>query len=573
MNAARGSDGESNGDDSGPRADGDESNGDDGEPSTGRSDAADGSTDVDPETTFGRDALAADLRAVLSWVESIHAEPYHGYDGRIQLHRAFESAVRELPETATAEAFYRRAAPLVAGLDDTHSKLVAPDREAEESQLPLSFRVVGSSLYVEAVHAESLADLLGGQLRSVAGEPVDAMADRGASLRGAENRYAALRHLGRSLAEYDAIDRVLGETTPPRTPTLTVEAPDGTEHRRTIDPVPADREPALELDTTVEAPAGSGPRYRLYEGGEGAVFVPGDLMGYREVIEGARDRGAAYAESLARDAYEEHVDADPPDDLDVLVAALPSMVETLTGLVRAMAAAGTDALVVDLRDNPGGDSRFVQQLAYVLVGVDAVVEATDWSVVLKRRTEAHREEYGVPEAAHDAYATFEDNPAGYDFGSEFRLAETDHDARAERFEADFGVGTFGAELETRDHEGYYAPDEIVVVTSEGTMSSAFAGAALLSELGADLVGVPSGQAPVSFGETVERTLPNTGLTVGLSGSMYRWVPDPSGTVLPMDRELTADLFEGRYDRADDAALRLAFEHADLIAPGGRPEPR
>ncbi len=450
-----------------------ESNGGDGDSSTGRSDAAAGSTDVDPETTFGRDALAADLRAVLSWVESIHAEPYHGYDGRIQLHRAFESAVRDLPETATVEAFYRRAAPLVAGLDDTHSKLVAPDRETEESRLPLSFRVVGSSLYVEAVHAESLADLLGGQLRSVAGEPVDAMADRGASLRGAENRYAALRHLGRSLGEYDAIDRLLGETTPPRTPTLTVESPDGTEHRRTIDPVPADREPALELDTTVEAPAGTGPRYRLYEGGEGAVFVPGDLMGYREVIEGARDRGAAYAGSIARDAY----------------------------------------------------------------------------------------------------ATFEDNPAGYDFGSEFRLAETDHDARAERFEADFGAGTFGAELEARDHEGYYTPDEIVVVTSEGTMSSAFAGAALLSELGADLVGVPSGQAPVSFGETIERTLPNTGLAVELSGSMYRWVPDPSGTVLPMDRELTPDLFEGRYDRAYDAALRLAFEHADLIAPGGRPEPR
>lgn len=111
-------------------------------------------------------------------------------------------------------------------------------------------------------------------------------------------------------------------------------------------------------------------------------------MSYREVIEGARDRGAAYAESIARDAYEQHVGADPPADLDELIAALPSMVETVTALVRAMADAGTEALVVDLRDNPGGDSRFLQQLGYVLFGVDAIVEATDWAIAIKRRTSA-----------------------------------------------------------------------------------------------------------------------------------------------------------------------------------------
>ncbi len=542
------------------------------EPTPERQAKAGENGEVDPNATADRDALAEDLRTMLSLVESIHAEPYHGYDGRIALHRAFESAVRELPRTENVEAFYRRAAPLIAGLDDTHSKLVPPDRQTDDRRLPLSFRVVGSSLYVKELYEESLADLLGGRLRSVAGEPVDAMADRGASLRGAENRYAAVRHLGRSLAEYDAIDRLLGETTAPAAPTITVEAPDGTERTRSVDPIPTDRTPVRTLDSTVASPSGSGPRYRLYENGEGAMFIPGDLTGYREVIEGARDRGAAYAESIARDAYEQHVGEDPPTDLDELTAALPSMVETLTALVRAMADAGTEALVVDLRDNPGGDSRFLQQLGYVLFGVDTVVEATDWAIAVKRRTEAHRDEYGVPETARDAHGTFEDNPADYDFRSVFRLAEADHDTRVEEFEANFGVGTFDAELDTREHEKYYTPDRIVVVTSAATMSSAFAGAALLSELGVDVVGVPSGQAPVSFGEAIDRTLPNTGLTVELSGSMYRWVPDPSGTVLSMDRELTPEHFEERYDRANDAALRLAFEHAGIVAPGDRPDP-
>lgn len=127
-----------------------------------------GEREVDPDATFDRDALAEDLRTMLSFVESIHAEPYHGYDGRIPLHRAFESTVRDLPPTESAETFYRRAAPLVAGLEDTHSKLVPPDGRADDCRLPLSFRVVGTSLYVEEVYEESLAGLLGGCLREAA---------------------------------------------------------------------------------------------------------------------------------------------------------------------------------------------------------------------------------------------------------------------------------------------------------------------------------------------------------------------------------------------------------------------
>lgn len=535
----------------------------------GEAEQDDADTDQQP-TSYSRSALAEDLRTMLVAIESIHPEPYHGYDGRIDLHHAVESAVRELPEAASEEEFYRTAAPVIARLDDTHSKLVPPDRATDDIRLPLSFRVIGTSLYVDAVYEGAYESLLGGQLRSVMDESVDAMADRGASLRGAENRYWAHRHLARSLGEYDAIDRVLGRTNVPASPTITVERTDGTVDTRTIDPISTDRTPTSTLTSTIEEPDGTGPRYRFYEEGEGAVFVPGDLLGYREVIEAARERNASYAESFARDAYREHVGPEPPEALDDLIGALPSMVETLSALVRAMDDAATETLVVDLRDNPGGDSRFVQQLAYVLYGIDALVEAMDWPVAVKRRTDDHREEYGVPEAMLDGDATFEENPADYDFGSWFRQTETTHGERVAQFESDFAVGTFGDELEARTHEAYYGPDSVVVVTSEATMSSAFAGAALLSELGADVVGVPPGQAPVSFGESVDRTLPNTGLTVELSGSMYRWLPEPSGSVLELDRELTPALFENRYDRAADAGLRLAFDHASVTDPGDRP---
>lgn len=120
---------------------------------------------------------------------------------------------------------------------------------------------------------------------------------------------------------------------------------------------------------------------------------------------------------------------------------------------------------------------------------------------------------------------------------------------------------YADELAHEAHEGYYEPDNLVTVTTAGTLSSAFAGVALLSELGGDVVGVPSGQAPLSFGEAVEITLPNTGLDAEIACSMYRWTRNPDGNVLPMAAELTPDLFEGRYDRAGDAALQLAMDWA------------
>ena len=529
--------------------------------------------EADPDTgTYEREVLAEDLRTILEHIESIHADPYHGYDGRVDLHHTVETAIRDLPQTTTREAFYRHAAPILAGLDDAHSRLVPPERSGESGRLPLSFRVVGDSLYVDAVHEASLTDVVGGRVTSFEGRSIDELAERGASLRGAENQYWALRHLARSLGEYDAVDRLLETTQPPRSPTIAVEGTDGADYRWSVAPVPTDREPVAELETTVEAPSGTGPRYRLYEGGDAAVFVPGDLTGYREAVEAACARDRTGAERIARDIYRRHVGNDPPEELTEVIAALPPMTETMTNLVRAMSAATTEALIIDLRDNPGGDSRFVQQLCYFLYGINEIVETANWGVAVKRRTDAHRAEYGVPDGIRDGYATFEHNPADYDFGTAFRRAAADREAAIAQFEGRLGAGTFGEELDARTHERYYAPEQVVVVTSEATMSSAFAGAALLSEFGAEIVGVPSGQAPVSFGEAVGTVLPNTELTVELSGAMFRWVPDPGGSVLSVDRELTPELFESRYDRAGDAGLRLAFDHVGVTHPGQRPTP-
>jgi hypothetical protein len=514
------------------------------------------------DSSYGREEIAADLRKLVTRIEDIHPEPYLGYDGRVDLHTTLEATVRNLPESATTEEIYRLSADLVAGLEDAHSRVIPPDGDdSEGDRLPISLRLVGESIYVDEVYDESLEDLLGAKLLGIEGESTDAMADRYEHLRGSENRYFARMALADKIEANKWLDRLLDREPAPSTPTLRFRTGEDDVHRRSLEPISPDSEPVRGLEKSMGRPDGTGPRYGLYDDGQVAVFVPGNLMTYREVIEAARERGAGYTESIASDAYEEHYDDEPPETVEDIVPELPSMVETLTDLVREMEKANTESLVVDLRDNPGGDSRFVQYIGYFVYGWEQVIDGSDWNMALKRRTEAHQERFGVPESAEDEFATFEENPAGYDFGNRFRSEEKGFDEQKQRLRDSLASDAFEAELEDETHEGYYEPEQVVVATTAGTMSSGFAGAALLSELGADVVGVPSGQAPLSFGEAVEVELPNTALNVDIAGSMYRWTRNPESDVLPMECELTEALFEQRYDRAGDAALQLALDWA------------
>lgn len=527
------------------------------------------------EETFDRETLAEDARALITALEAIHPDPYIGYDGRVGLHSRLERIVQDLPETATAEEFYRRAAPLVAGMEDSHSLLRPPGYEdspggAEEGRrLPVSFRAVGDRLYVESVFDGMLTDLLGARLLAVEGESVATLTDRGTALRGAENQYTGLLFAGGMIEKHASLTRLLEQSAPPAEPTVRVEV-GGEERFVTLTPIAGDREPTHELDETFPHPSGTGPRYRLYEDGDAAVFVPGDLLGYRESFEVRMEMGGTSAADLAPAAYDRHVGGEPPDNLAETVAALPSMTETLTDLADDMDAADTKTLIVDLRDNPGGDSQFVFHIGYVFEGWEGVTRMRDSVCSLKRRTEPHRERYGTGGEGSEGVGTADDNPAGYDFTDFLDDPKTDESGAESRTKERLMLSdTFAEIVEAGSHEAAYEPDRIVVAVSASTMSSAFAGAAQLTSLGAEVVGVPSGQAPLSFGEPVEETLPNTGLTARIAGSMYHWIPDPDTNVLQPDRELTPALFE-RYDRTADAGLRLAFDHAGVTDPNGSP---
>lgn len=524
---------------------------------------------------FDREALTEDVRELVDEIDRHHVDPFVGYDSRVAFRARAEETVRDLPESASPEEAFRRIAPLVAGLRDAHSRVHPPEPatetsdesdgqtadggESEPERFPLSLRVIGEALFVESVTDERLEPFVGHRLVAVEGVPTATLADRLRRYYGAENDYGALAGVSWRLRRPAHAARLLERDEPQTELSITFET-DAGEETVTIEARPPG-ESVASTTPSVAHPEGSGPRFRLYADGDAAVFVPGRLQAYREALEVVLAHGAGEIEQWARHAYKRQVGGEPPDDPEEAIAALPSMAETIHDATAAMQAADTETLIVDLRDNPGGSSRYATTLAHALFGPEGLGTAVRSVTTAKRRTDAHRDRFG------------DDSPLETELVDEYDLSEyLDLPASADPVEVGLErlrESETAAQLLDEGRETIYEPPQVVVAVSASTMSSAFAGVAGLSTLGADVVGVPSGQAPVSFGEPVERTLSNTGLTVSLSGSLFEWVPDPDGPVLPVDAELTPELYE-RYDRAADAGLRLAFDHADV--DGAPPEP-
>jgi hypothetical protein len=81
----------------------------------------------------------------------------------------------------------------------------------------------------------------------------------------------------------------------------------------------------------------------------------------------------------------------------------------------------------------------------------------------------------------------------------------------------------------------------------------------LKEMGAELVGVPSAQAPNAFMEVTPFTLAHSKLRGSIASSAQIFLPDaPSATVFPVDFPLTWEIAK-KYDFDDDASVRYALD--------------
>lgn len=517
-------------------------------------------SDTAGEGHYSREELVEDARYLAEMLEDSHPDPYTGHCGRVHFHRRLEELIRDIPEAGQSVAeFYTRAAEIAARVRDGHTDLSSPTPPNSEvnGRLPLGFRVIGSELYTDEVYDGSYENLLGGRLLSVEGVPVAELVDRIARFDGADNVFHDRTNLTRALRDVTPLRYLFDKQVP--TPEVTIETPDGTTVKQELIPVETDdsEEPVEKLETTIEFPeTGGEPAYRLLDADcSTALLVLPDMYSYKEAHELLRTMGYERGQELAQDAYADTVGGAPPDEYADVVAALPSAVTTLTDLAEAMAEAGTERLIIDTRDNNGGNSLLSNALTYVLCGWDGIEKAGENHLQVPKDSALYREQIGEGGPIGET-----DNPAGFDFEPYFDRTDTEQRLARLREWLE-NSPTFAAELDTGEYEAFYYPDSVVVVTSATTYSAGVEPAFTLSELGATVVGVPPSQAPNAPRDLLNDELPNTGLELKTAYRHVESRPGEEGTVFQPDTELTPERFEV-MGRTADAGVRLALDVGD-----------
>ncbi|NIV38578.1 MAG: hypothetical protein GWN58_56930, partial [Anaerolineae bacterium] len=233
---------------------------------------------------------------------------------------------------------------------------------------------------------------------------------------------------------------------------------------------------------------------------------------------------------------------------------LRSATETFRSMVVEMEQAGTDTLIIDLRDNRGGHSVMGDILTYFLYGKDALQSTMvyadsigggmvrKYSDLFWKQTQSWTSLEQVNEGRALPLQIDDYDFAGYTWEAGWSPArrpaavafhERSWLAQSPTFWDEYRSGAFG---------GHYCPRNVVVLTDAETFSSGFTMARYLYLAGATLIGTPSGQAANSFGNGQLWHLHHTGIEGTVSTTYSVMFPEGSdlARVLPVHYPLTLE---------------------------------
>jgi hypothetical protein len=480
---------------------------------------------------FSRELLIEDARQLAGAIESAHPDPYIRGGGRIAFHRRLQRLLNAIPEGGmTREEFIRLLRPFIAAVGDAHTELWSDYsvNDYAPGGVPLLFKVVEESLYVAGIPDQEHEDLIGSLLVSVEGVPLAELCERQRRLQGTENQYHALYLLANlSLWYRPCMEDLLPEWQDRRRVSVELQLSSG-EIQKVVFDLPKGIDAMFTPESRLALPStdDSGFLYEFLDAEDKTAYLRIDHMShYREATEMETGRPAP---------------------------RLRSATETFRSMVVDMEQAGTEALIIDLRDNRGGNSVMGDILTYFLYGKEALQDIMVYSDsigggMVRKYSDLFWEQtqsWTSLEQVNEGRALFL-RADDYDFAGFSGDVEWSPARKAEAIAHSEKrwlalSSTFWEEYQSEAYSGYYCPGKVVVLVDSETFSSGFTMARYLYLAGATFVGTPSGQAANSFGNGQLWHLDHTGIEGTISTTYSVMFPDDSelARVLPVHYPLT-----------------------------------
>jgi hypothetical protein len=384
------------------------------------------------------------------------------------------------------------------------------------------------------------------------GVPFAGLLQRMPNLLGIENDTHGLMMLNGFLGRTPLLKELLPEWQDPTHLRVRLELADGRTEERSFALRDTNAPPLIRAGSKLEVPSMEKTQfaYRFLSPDKKTALLKIDGLGaYREMWESegqsrdiTKELAAVYQQILKREA---------PSDPAAALAGIPSAVETFRRLLTEMKEAGTEALIIDLSQNPGGNSLMADILTYFLYGIQKLAQ-----IVTEERSVRKYSPYFFE--AFPGRSIDDINRQNAPVQS-YPLTENDYDFAEDRFKELFLAGkidvamgmrlkyadtpTFLAVLRSGAYSGAYTPKKVIVTTSHETYSSGFTMLRYLYKSGATVVGSASAQSGNGFGNGSLFTLKNTGLRLTISKAAYVVFPEE-----PNKRKQIVPHYELTYEK-------------------------
>ncbi|MDH5744019.1 MAG: S41 family peptidase, partial [Candidatus Aminicenantes bacterium] len=424
--------------------------------------------------------------------------------------------------------------PFVATIRDGHTVLLRSRDDQGLGLMPLSFASIERCLFVDGVPSAKDKALLGAKLLSVEGVPFAEMLKRMPNLLGIENDTHCLMMLNVYLGLTPLLKELFPEWQDSSNLRVQLELADGRTQERSFALRDKNAPPLVRAGSKLEVPSMEKTQfaYRFLSPDRKTALLKIDgLGGYREMWE-SEGRSRDITKELAL-VYQQILKREAPTDTAAALAGIPSAVETFRRLFTEMKEAGTEALIIDLSQNRGGNSLMADILTYFLYGTQKLAQIVTEERSVKKYSPYFFE--ALPGRSIDDINRQNAQVQSYP------LTENDYDFAEDRFKELFLAGkidvatgmalkyadtpTFLAELQSGAYTGYYTPKKVIVTTSHETYSSGFTMLRYLYKSGATVVGSTSAQSGNGFGNGSMFTLKNTGLKMTISKNAYVVFPE------------------------------------------------
>ena len=503
---------------------------------------------------LSRDSLCNEFKYFISLLEQTHPDPYSSFGGKVAFHQAAFNVEQQLKaKDYTLDKYQDLLTSFIINLHDGHTYIDSYQKRAKACYVKLTLKVIPDGLIVSGLPAD-LSKYLGSGIVSIDGVPLDTLCNRVVKIASSENIYGTYADIEYAFYKPSRLAVMFPNYEKQKSIPVKIKTPKGNVAEISV-PVTEDNRWDSKSDY-VQLPLKSKyskDDYIYYEAvnGKSAMYLRMKAILSKECFLYMKENNMSYDGEL-KYLYKYVMKKDIPANPDYAINGLTCYAELFRNMLLEMKKNNIKNLIVDLRGNDGGWTPITLPTIYMMYG-DAYLNKDMGTNFYRLISPLYMAKCGTTLAKFN-----KDNNTDYRFGDYMFNDPSDDKQTIKEKREDFcknSIGNSGNYIKDLDGKPVYTPKKIYVLTDEGTFSAAFHYTFYLWKMGAEIVGVPSSQAPNTFMEATSFKLPYTKTEGSISNSLQQFLPptDKRAKVLWPDMMPTYNDYK-KYDFNGDTEL-------------------